>query len=273
MALACPLGIALLLTLLVASDARAQVNAELLQRSPLDPGWSGLVQASFSLSYGNVDLIDLGATAQTRFQTLHEPEEGDDPDVPPWLAHRWLLRGDGRFAEKDGAPIVSQAFVHTRWAGMWHRRVGSEVFAQLQYDKFWRLQLRALAGAGVRVEVVHTAPFLLSLGTDYMLELERIDVPEGAPDDAETLAHRWSSYLSARLALFEDSLLLQSTLYAQPRLDRFHDYRVLEELELVVGVTNWLSFGTTLSVLHDSEPPTGVEDTDVRLTSNVRFSL
>lgn len=256
-----------------ARPASAQVNAELLQRSPFEGGWRGVLQASFSLSYGNVDLIDAGGTGQARFQTLHPAEEGDDPDVPPWVEHRWLLQANGRFAEKDDAPIVSQAYAHTRWTAMWHRRIGSDVFAQVQYDRFWRLNLRALGGVGGRVELVHTAPFLLSLGTAYMMELERLDLSATDGADPDTLAHRWSSYLIARLSLFEDALLLQSTLYAQPRLDRFDDYRILEEVELVVAVNSWLSFGTSLSVLHDSEPPPGVEPTDVRLGSTVSFSL
>jgi hypothetical protein len=47
----------------------------------------------------------------------------------------------------------------------------------------------------------------------------------------------------------------------------------LEELEVLAKVTEVFGLGTTLSVLHDSAPPTGVRDTDLRLMSTARLSF
>jgi hypothetical protein len=104
-----------------------------------------------------------------------------------------------------------------------------------------------------------------------MFEYDRIDVLAGASDPPELFEHRWTNYLTMRLSLFEGQLLLQNTLYYQPRLDAFTDFRLLEELEVLAKVTEVFGLGTTLSVLHDSAPPTGVRDTDLRLMSTFRL--
>ena len=77
-----------------------------------------------------------------------------------------------------------------------------------------------------------------------------------------------------RLAVFDGQLLLQNTLYYyQPRFDAFADFRMLEELEVLAKVTEVFGLGATVSVLHDSAPPTGVRETDLRILSTVRLSF
>lgn len=67
-------------------------------------------------------------------------------------------------------------------------------------------------------------------------------------------------------------MLLQNTLYYQPRFDAFDDFRFLEELEVMSRVATQFMFGATLSVLYDSAP-TGVVPTDLRLVSTLRIDL
>jgi hypothetical protein len=61
--------------------------------------------------------------------------------------------------------------------------------------------------------------------------------------------------------------------YAQPRFDDLSDVRVLDELEIQAKVNDVVSFGTTLSELVDSRPPTGVRSTDLRLASELHISF
>ncbi|MFO0590607.1 MAG: DUF481 domain-containing protein [Polyangiaceae bacterium] len=254
--------------------AAAQVNAEALRTNPLKPGFSVNFDGSFALATGNVELFDLQSTGRVQYQTLYPVPpvpEGETPPLP-FIRQRVLMTGSGRFTEANDKPVASQSYLHMRWTGMWHPRVGTDVFIQHQYDRFFRLQRRSLAGAGIRVDIVHEPTFLWWGGSAYMLEYERINVKQGAPDEPETLSHRWTNYLTERLAL-GDSVLLQSTTYFQPRFDDFSDYRVLEVLEGLGKVSDLLGFGLSLTVLHDSAPPTGVKNTDVRLTTNVHLAL
>jgi Protein of unknown function, DUF481 len=266
---------AAVLTLSAAGATRAQVNAEMLRQNLLKPGFSINIDGTFAVARGNVEVIDVGAAGRIQYQTLYPvaPAVPGQPAPLPFVRQRVYITGSGRFAESAAGPFTSQTFLHMRWTGMWHPRVGSDAFVQHQYNRFFRLQRRSLAGAGLRVEIVHDPVFLWWGGTGYMAEYELINVQPGAPDDPETLSHRWTSYLTERLTLAGGRLLLQSTTYFQPRFDDFSDFRILQELEGLARITDILGFGLTMSILHDSAPPTGVKDTDLRLTSSVRVSL
>jgi len=259
---------------LSAGVARAQVNAEGLRSNLLKPEFSINLDSAISVARGNIDLFEITAAGRVQYQTLHPvpaARPGEPPPLP-FVRQRVFVAGSGRYTDVGGTPVVSQTYLHMRWTGMWHPRVGSDGFIQHQNDRFFRLQRRSLAGAGVRVEIVHDPRFMAWGGSAYMLEYERIDVKPGAPDAPETVSHRWTNYLTARLAP-SDHFLLQSTTYFQPRFDDFTDYRVLEIVESQAKVTDLLSFGLTLTILHDSAPPTGVKNTDLRLSTSVHLAL
>ncbi len=257
-----------------ATTATAQtVNAEALTRD--EEGFGFELAGALSIQRGNTYLTNVGGGLHAQYQTHHDQTEQERADeVPPWIAHRVFVNGAGSFAADEEDAIVKRSSAHARWTAMWWKRLGSEVFAQYQYDEFRRLQARVLAGVGARAVLVHTAEFQAALGSGYMAEYENL-TPEAAGDDPpETIAHRWTNFLSARLALFEDDrLVLQNTVYVQPRFDDFSDFRVLEEFELDVAVTKVLSFGTALTVAHDSRPPTDVEPTDLRLEQRIKVSF
>lgn len=265
---------ALLLSLLwwigAARATHAQVNAEVLGPNPAAEGWGGGVDGSLALLRGNIDLFEVGGAGRLQHQTLHPALPTDEVR---FVAQRVVLLGSARFAERAGAPFVNQAFVHARWTRMWHRWIGTDVFAQYQLNQFLRLQGRAIAGAGIRVELVRRRRVMAWGGSGYLFEYDRIRVLPGAPDTPVTYEHRFTNYLTLRLALFASRLLVQNTLYYQPRFDRPSDYRILDELEVLAKVGEPFGLGVTLGVLHDSAPPTGVVKTDLRLTSSVRVTF
>lgn len=265
-------GLALLLA---SSSAQAQVNAEMLRQNLFKPGFSINLDSSVAVARGNVQVLDIGASGRIQYQTLYPvPAVPPGRQAPlPFVRHRVYITGSGRFAESASGPFTSQSYLHMRWTAMWHPRAGTDAFIQHQFNRFFRLQRRMLAGAGLRVEMVHEPVFLWWGGTAYMFEYELINVRPGAPDAPEARNHRWTSYLTERLSLAGGKLLVQSTTYFQPRFDDFSDYRILEELEAQGKVTDIFSFGMTLSILHDSAPPTGVKTTDLRLTSGIHVSL
>jgi hypothetical protein len=266
---------------LFTSHASAQANAEILRANPLREGWSGGIDASLALLRGNVELLDLGGAGRIQYQSLHpvpEPPpaaEGEEAPAPPlpFFFQRVFLAASGRFAERAGTPFLNQAFAHARWTAMWHERVGTDLFAQVQHNEFQRLQLRFVTGGGLRVELVHEPVFMMWGGSGYMFEHDRISVLTGAPDAPESFDHRWTSYLTMRLAVLESQLLVQNTVYYQPRFDDFEDFRFLEELEVMSRIASQFLFGATLTVLYDSQPPTGVVPADLRLMSMLRLDL
>lgn len=257
----------------VAATTHAQVvNTEQLTEKTFEAGFGGSVSGSFALQSGNVDLLDVGGGAHFQYQTLH-PDLDPEDDAPPFIRNRWLLRGSARYASRSDEAYIGRSFAHARWTSMWLRRLGSEVFAQHQFDEFQRLQARLLGGVGARVEPIHFETIRVSAGSGYMLEYERIAPDVAGDDDPESVAHRWTNFVTARASFFEDGLLVQNTVYLQPRFDQFSDFRVLEQFELAVRVTEVLSLGSALSISHDSEPPTNVEPTDISIRQTINLDF
>jgi hypothetical protein len=252
--------------------AAQTVNVERVKREPARPGWSGLAQISFSVMRGNVQVLDVGESSELVYQSLY-PKDPQDPERPRFIRQRIMYRTDARFAEQSDEPFISQTFSHVRWTGMWLRQVGSELFIQHQYNRFFRLRARAILGANARFEIIRNEDWLLSFGTGAMLEYERTTVPRGSRDKPEELNPRSNNYLVLTSSLFEKKLLLQETVYYQPRFDKPSDARVLNEFELLAPVSELVSLGLTLTVFYDSDPPEKVKTTDLRSLSTVRLSF
>ncbi|MDX2262446.1 MAG: DUF481 domain-containing protein, partial [Gemmatimonadales bacterium] len=247
------------------------MNAEPIRTAPFRAGWSGSVDASLALQRGNVETLDASTVGRVQYQTLHPRAASNAPELAvPYVAQRAVLIASARYADVRGEATVSRAFAHARWTGMWDRSVGTDLFAQVQYDAFLHLELRVVTGLGARLELVHLREVLVSVGTAYMLEHDRIDIDEDAPDPRTRFEHRWANSLTLRLSLFDDGLLVQSATYYQPRFDALDDFRLLEELEVLGRVHEAVALGATFAVLYDSAPPTGVRDTDVRLATTLR---
>ncbi len=254
----------------VARPGYAQpVNAEGFGSELLADGFSGAAEGKLSVSRGNVDVVDVGASGLLQYQTLY-PQASDER--PPFIHQRVLLTGNLRFAERDDEDFVDQGFAHLRWTGMWIPHLGSELFAQYQFNAFQLLELRALGGAGARVEIVHENEIMLWGGSAAMLEFERLDVPQDGPDDPEVTALRWSNFLTARVALGE-RLTAQNTVYYQPRFTNFGNFRLLDELSLKAQADKVFSLGISLSLLHDSRPPNTVKKTDLTIASTLGASF
>jgi hypothetical protein len=239
-----------------ASRGDAQVNTESLRLGAPPDGLHGDLKADLALKRGNTELLQAGASGRAFYHAgVHTP----------------LLFARGEVGSQDDKRFAEKAFVHARWTAMWHPRVGSELFGQLQYDAFISLKFRALVGAGPRIALLLEDWIDLYFGTGYMLEREVLSIPSTDPHPRTTLAHRSTSYLSLKIALAE-MLALGNVAYVQPRWDRFSDVRVLDELELQFDVNAYVAIVNTLSFRYDSDPPSTVRSYDIDLKLGIRVT-
>jgi hypothetical protein len=240
----------------LATPVAAQVNVERL-RGEAEPGLSGAVGSNLTLKAGNVDLLTVDGGAAMRYQE----------DI-----HSLLLDTSAKYGREAGERFDAGAFGHLRWTAMWWTTVGTELFTQLQYDEFVRLNLRVLGGGGLRVLLLQTELWTLYAGTGYMLEHEKLDIPATDSHPQSTLAHRSTSYLSVTLAL-RPFLHLVQTAYAQPRFDRPKDVRILDELSLELSVFEWFQLTMSFGLRYDSDPPDTVEKLDVQLKNGFKLAF
>lgn len=238
------------------SAAAAQVNTETLRLGDPPDGPHGDLKADLALKRGNTELLQLGGSGRAYYQAgVHTP----------------LLFMRGELGSENDERFTENGFIHARWTAMWHPRVGSELFGQVQYDAFIDLKFRGLIGAGPRFAVLLEDWVELYLGTGYMLEREVLSIPSTDPHPRRTLAHRSTTYVSIKIAAAE-TVSLRNVAYVQPRWDRFSDVRVLDELELEVDANDYLAIVNTLGFRYDSDPPSTVRDYDLDLKIGLRIT-
>ena len=248
-------------------EAQAQVNVE-QSRGQAHEGFNLSVDGSLTLIRGNVSLSQTGLGTKLNYvKGIHSP----------------FVQAMINYGEKNDKAFLNQSYVHARWTAMWFKSWGPELFAQAQENSFRSLILRQLYGGGVRVELLNSIEQSLALGVGAMYEREvyqEQDVNDLSSDNASLMSLsqvtennlRLTHYFSVKRDL-KWATLIQTvfTLYYQPRVDEFKDYRILADLGIEIKLSESLRIVESLSVMYDSEPPEDVQNTDLKSLSSLRL--
>jgi hypothetical protein len=233
--------------------SNAQVNVERLRTDLQRRPFFANVNGSFTGRTGNVDNMLAGAGLFAGSLVGR---------------HLFFLRAEGNYGRFEGTTTVAKSFAHGRYNLEIDPRWFVELFTQAQQDRFQRLKLRDLYGAGLRFAVLGFEDVELHLGAAYMLEYESIDVAPAALDRTTSWAHRLSTYLALAIRL-DEGLTFTSTTYLQPRFDALSNYRVLDESSFEATLGKRLTAKLSMVVRYDSNPPTKVKSTDVEIQNSL----
>lgn len=248
----------LLLLLLFAPAALAQVNTEKMRIAEDVKGLSATAAANALFRAGNVDVLDLGLRGRVDLRTGRFAS---------------FLIGNVEFSEAEDRVFLDNSFVHLRTILQLPGQEGvrPEAFAQTQRDDSQLLKRRYLAGVGVRLQLFHDSTSAAYFGTTPMLEYELLDRDE-VRIDPEVTVGRWSNYLVLKLEL-ADLVTFVNTVYVQPRFDRFKDYRVLGESGLDVQLTRSVALRIAMNLRYDSEPPADLDRFDLSLRNGLAVTF
>ena len=244
----------LLLLVLLAVSASAQVNTERMRRALAEDAAALSLDASAAFATGNTEFLQVGLGGRA------DVRAGD---------HLAFLVGRLDLAQTDDRAFVDQSFAHLRYNRAVAPRLVAEAFTQVQRNRQERLQTRTLVGVGLRYELLQADSLGLAVGVTPMFEYEVLDGDLGTQQDG---VGRVSTYLSGRLTLASGTALSAVT-YVQPRLDAPSDHRVLSQLALEVGLTRAVRLRVRADLRHDSRPPPDVEKTDLRLENGLVLVL
>jgi len=110
--------------------------------------------------------------------------------------HIYYVIDDIRYFQSTGGPLQSTGYGHVRANFLRKKRLSYEVFAQAQYDQGRNLNVRFLAGGGLRYRVLEN----LAMGIGAMQEQEEWD-----PLDSETSVTKnivkLNSYMTGKIGL------------------------------------------------------------------------
>ena len=264
------------------APAAAQVNTENMRVGAGEPGWGGTFDLNSSLQRGNTEREVLGAgvrlqyawppPAQAEGDDAHDNGAGSD-DAAEGPANTVFMTSNYSFTRLNENRFVNNALSHLRFIRRHSPRVSYELFGQHQFNEFIRLEQRLLLGGGGRFQVLEAPQTEIFLGTGYMLERETLDLAGQLPEARRSEHHRSTNYLTVRYNSEDERFRLVETVYVQTRVDRLQDYRLLSETSFEIQLLRHLALAINLNVTHDSEPPTGVKDTDVVLSNSLRYSF
>lgn len=198
--------------------------------------WTGFVNFRFNVAESGQRSLTLGLNGAV--------QHIDGPS-------RYIFINDISFSQVETNEFLNTGFQHLRYNYRLDSLWTGEAFAQSQYNKPLRLDLRLMIGAGPRFTAVDNAKMRVNLGTAVMLERETIT------DGPTTTLARSSSYVSATLK-FTSMASLTTVVYYQPKLFDASDQRIAVEGGLLINVTKHMTIESRLNLLKDSAQPEGV---------------
>jgi hypothetical protein len=251
-------GLALLCALGLPRPGLCQVNVEALRKQLTKEGIHGTLGGSITSYNGNTRGTELGGS------TLVGYRSGRD------LGYLNIIANYSNFA---GEVQVANAFVHFRYNYKINEWLAAEAFTQAENDRFRRLRLRTLVGAGLRFSVAETEMVSLFYGVSYMYEhtelSESVADRPVRPDDV----HRMNNYAALLIVLDPGRAALSNTIYFQPRFDDFQDVRLLDILSLDVSVTGRISASLQGTLRCESPVPPTLKPVDLMVKNMLGVSF
>jgi putative salt-induced outer membrane protein YdiY len=241
----------ILLFLLLSIPTWGQVNTEKMRLGLSESGFAGDVNVTYSVTLGNSELTKIGLGPNFIWRLGR--------------SQLFMLSDLNRVYSKDGT-IINKAFSHLRYNCDLTDRYIYEFFLQAQYNRTQNLQHRYLIGSGIRIVPFREKSFMTAIGITGMYEDEELSSGETSK------IARGSSYIFVKVNR-ADLLSFINTVYIQPALDNWEDFRILDEAELSVWIIKDLALTTALSYNYDSEPPEGIKHYDLELKNGLKFSF
>lgn len=233
-----------------AIPAHAQIINTLRGWEDSLPGWTGQLEGRLALASGNSEYLELSAGAALQWSSTRQ---------------RVRVLADETLRRANGEKIAESFLAHARHNYRLTDLVWTLVFAQHQSSPFLRLKRRSLVGAGTRLDLVRAEKWDASLGLSAMIESEVItDEPGGESH----VAGRGSFFLSA-IGDVTDDLRVDVSAFYQPLLDEWSDSRAYVAAVARVDIVGGLDLLMRFDLLHDSDPPPDVEQTDLRLSTGL----
>lgn len=200
--------------------------------------WTGYVNFRFNVSESGQRSLNLGLNGAVQFI------DGRD---------RWFFINDLAFSQVEDNEFLNTGYQHLRYNLRHDSLWTGEAYAQAQYNKPLRLDLRLILGAGPRLRVLGSRKMLVNIGTSLLVERETIT------DGPVLIEGRNSTYVAGTLKI-SSVASLTAVVYYQPKLFDASDHRILLEGGFLVNITKWLTLESRLNLMKDSAPPEGVNE-------------
>lgn len=200
--------------------------------------WTGYSNFRFNVSESGQRSLNLGLVGAVQYI------DGRD---------RWFFINDLAFSQVEANEFQNTGYQHLRYNLRHDSLWTGEGYAQAQYNKPLKLDLRLVLGAGPRLRVMDSKRFRVNAGTSFLVERETIT------GGTVLVEGRNSSYAAGTLKI-SPLASLTGVVYYQPKVFDASDHRILVEGGLLINVTKRFTMESRLNLMKDSAPPEGVNE-------------
>lgn len=181
--------------------------------------------------------------------------------------HLLLAIAQLEYSAINNSTINSGGLIHLRYNYAILKNLKAEIFTQAQYNKIWNMPLRYLVGFGPRFKLWEQNQNRLYFGPLYMFELQKVQNNQYVQYN-----HRLSAYLSWNL-ISNKILFFSGTLYYQPLLAHFQNYRISGLCELNFVISPHFTIDNRLILSYDQTNTTDVPAKTYRFTSGLGYKF
>lgn len=231
------------------------VNTESARMQSDTIGWQGGFGLAFSLTQNTQKL--LGAEAETHLQYKTTNDKG-----------LWLFLAHYMVQKVGDRANISNYFTHLRYNWKVNEWLRWEFFTQYQNNDITQIDARFLLGTGPRFKLIKHEIFKLYAGVLFMYEIEK----EKTTPVVKHSDWRNSSYISFTW-LPNKVTELMSTTYFQPRLDKFSDWRILNQATFRVRASPHFSMSVRWNYLHDKFPAGTAPKTTYSFSTGIDYDF
>lgn len=241
------------LVLLVARAGAQIVNVESSRIQTDTTGWAGSFGGNINVAKNVEKVFSAGGFAHLQYKNSK---------------NLYLFLGDYSFLKGSGKKYTDNTFFHLRYNRKFSNLLRWEVFTQLQTNKITKISSRFLTGTGPRLKLSGSGKLNVYLGVLAMYEYEReLITPPVTHHDV-----RNSSYLSFTLRP-TPTLEIVSTTFYQPRVDRWSDFRILNQESANLSITQRLSATINWNYLYDRFPVKGVPRSNYTFSTGFKYAF
>lgn len=228
------------------------VNIEDQRAKDSEEGLSGQADFNFNINKNTSVLYQLGNRVQARYRK--------DSNI-------WLFFNELNIVKTDEESFVNDGFQHLRYNKVINKGFRLEAFTQSQYNGIQRIDWRYLLGGGGRFTLFNSDSLSINFATLFMYEYE-----DGSGDLGVEHALRMSNYLSFKIDITKNTRV-SSTIYYQPKVWKFKDYRVSNESAFTINVSEKLTLKIIYNILYDSKPALEVPETIYTLRNAISYTF
>jgi hypothetical protein len=205
--------------------ATAAINVEEIRPAQDDDGLNAEVELGGTYKTGNLEYAQLATSAGAAYQS--------GPHIA-FLISSYTYAGKISGSDLDNdlslfdeeARYWNKGSAHMRYNYSFSDSMAVELFTQVEFNEFLRLDLRTLGGVGLRSLLAESDTTTVFMGAGYMYEVESYNSSSVAEADLDSTVNRATTYISVESNPSEvNSGTL--TAYFQPNISDFSGYRRL----------------------------------------------